>query len=268
MTAEPREEAAPHRPATRNRSWRSLLLPALLAFALLVALGTWQIERKAWKEALIAALAERLAAPPQALPAARDWAKLDRASDEYRRVKFTARFDNTREALVFAAATAFRPDVRSPGYWVFTPARLVDGVVVVVNRGFVPDPRRDPQSRPQGQIAETVEIAGALRWPDERHWFTPADDAPHNLWFTRDPAGIATAKSLDPKTGAIAPFYVEQEAPAPPGGLPQPGKLVVALPDDHLQYALTWYGLAAVLAAVFGFWAVTSGRRTVPPDRS
>src|SRR5262249_14101731 len=71
-------------------------------------------------------------------------------------------------------------------------------------------------------------------------------------------AGIAAAKGLDPKT--VAPFYVEQEAPAPPGGLPQPGRLVVALPDDHLQYALTWYGLAAVLAAVFGAWLFTSER--------
>jgi surfeit locus 1 family protein len=262
MTLEPRAEAAPHRLATHNRSWRSLLVPALLAFAVLIALGTWQIDRKAWKEALIASLTERLAVPPQALPSAKDWAKLDRAGDEYRRIKFTASLDNAREALVFAAASAFRPDVTSPGYWVFTPARLADGSLVIVNRGFVPDARRDPQSRPQGQITETVEITGALRWPDERHWFTPADDASHNLWFTRDPAGIAAAKGLDPKS--VAPFYVEQEAPTPPGGLPQPGKLVVALPDNHLQYALTWYGLAAVLAAVFGFWAVTSGHRTGP----
>jgi hypothetical protein len=106
MTAEPRVEPAPDRPATRNRSWRSLLLPALLVFAVLIALGTWQIERKAWKEALIASLTERLAAPLRALPPARDWAKLDRAGDEYRRVKFTASFDNAREALVFAAASA------------------------------------------------------------------------------------------------------------------------------------------------------------------
>jgi surfeit locus 1 family protein len=262
MTLEPRAEAAPHRLVTRNRSWRSLFVPALLAFAVLIALGTWQIERKAWKEALVASLTERLAVPPQALPSAKDWAKLDRAGDEYRRIKFTASFDNAREALVFAAASAFRPDVTSPGYWVFTPARLADGSLVIVNRGFVPDARRDPQSRPQGQITETVEITGALRWRDERHWFTPADDASHNFWFTRDPAGIAAAKGLDPKS--VAPFYVEQEAPTPPGGLPQPGKLVVALPDNHLQYALTWYGLAAVLAAVFGFWAVTSGHRTGP----
>ena len=261
MTPEPRVEAASHRPVARNRSWRSLFIPALLTFAVLIALGTWQIERKAWKEALIASLTERLAAPPQALPPAEDWARLDRADDEYRRVKFTASLD-VREALVFAAASAFRPDVTSPGYWVFTPARLADGSIVIVNRGFVPDARRDPKSRPQGQITETIKIAGPLRWPDERHWFTPADDVSHNLWFARDPVGIAAAKGL----GAIAPFYVEQEAPTPPGGLPQPGKLVVALPDNHLQYAVTWYGLAVVLVAVFGFWAATSGRGAGPAD--
>ena len=139
MTLEPRAEAAPHRRATRNRSWQGLLLPVLLAFAVLVALGTWQIERKAWKEALIATLTERLAASPQALPPAKDWAKLDRGRDEYRRVKFTTNFDNAREALVFAAATAFRPDVMSPGYWVFTPARLADclpGLLPVFRRSL------------------------------------------------------------------------------------------------------------------------------------
>jgi surfeit locus 1 family protein len=277
MIAEPRGGAALPRTPARNRSWRSLLLPAMAAFAVLIALGTWQIERKAWKEALIASLTQRLAVPPQALPPAKDWAKLDRAADEYRRVKFVASLDNTREALVFAAASAFRPDVTSPGYWVFTPAGLVsfaeDSVigkretVVIVNRGFVPDARRDPQTRAAGQMTGPVEITGALRWPDERHWFTPADDPAHNLWFTRDPAGIAAAKGLDPKAVTVAPFYIEQEAPTPPRGLPQPGKLVVALPDNHLQYALTWYGLAAVLAAVFGSWAATSGRRTGPADR-
>ncbi len=264
MIAPPREEAGPHRPAASHRSWRSLLLPALLAFVALIALGTWQVQRKAWKESLIAALTERLSAPPQALPQAKDWARLDRAADEYRRIKFTASFDNAREALVFAAASAFRPDVASPGYWVFTPARLTDGSIVLIDRGFVPDARRDPKSRAQGQIAEPLEITGALRWPDERRWFTPADDAAHNLWFSRDPASIAAAKGIDPKT--VAPFYVEQEAPTPPGGLPQPGKLVAALPDNHLQYALTWYGLAAILAVSFGYWAATSGRRTAQSD--
>jgi surfeit locus 1 family protein len=253
----------------RKRSWLGLLVPALLAFAVLISLGTWQLQRKAWKEALIASLTERLAASPQAMPMAAEWAKLDPARDEFRRVHFTAAFDNAREAMVFAAPSAFRPDVTSPGYWVFTPARLMgpaeDSVigkrdtVVIVNRGFVPDARRDPNSRLDGQVSQPVEITGVMRWPDERHWFTPADDPAHNLWFTRDPVAIAAAKGYA-KT-LVAPFYVEQDAPVPPGGLPQPGKLVVALPDNHLQYALTWYGLAAVLAAVFGTWAFTSGRQ-------
>ena len=101
-----------------------------------------------------------------------------------------------------------------------------------------------------------------MRWPDTRHWFTPNDDPAHNLWFARDPIAIAAAKSIGP----VAPFYVEQEAPVPPGGLPQPGKLVVSLPDNHLQYAITWFGLAAVLAGVFISWAFAS-QDAKTPDR-
>jgi surfeit locus 1 family protein len=243
-------------PQPRRRSWLGLLIPAVLAFAVLIGLGTWQIERKTWKEGLIASLTERLAAPAQALPAANTWAELDPARDEYHRVKFSAALDNGREALVYAAATAFRPDVSSPGYWVFTPARLADGDTVIVNRGFVPDGRQDPKSRPDGEVPGPIEIVGVMRWPD-RHWFTPNDDPAHNLWFARDPAAIAAAKGL----GAVAPFYVEQEMPVPPGGLPQPGQLVVSLPNNHLQYAVTWFGLAAVLVGVFVTWAFTSGAR-------
>jgi surfeit locus 1 family protein len=241
---------------TSRRTWRSLAVPATLAFAVLIGLGTWQLQRKAWKEGLIAALTAQLAAPPSALPAAAAWSRLDENALQYRRVAFTAQFDNGKEALVYAIPSAFRPDVQGPGYWVFTPARLTDGSVVIVNRGFVPEGRQDPKSRAQGELAGPVRIAGALRWPDTRHWFTPADDPAHNLWFSRDPAAIAAAKGLGP----VAPFYVEQESPVPPGGLPQPGKLVVSLPDNHLQYALTWYGLALVLAGTFISWALGSRR--------
>ena len=243
----------------RRRSWLGLLAPAAIAFAILIGLGVWQIQRKSWKEGLIAALTERLAVPAQVLPPAHDWPALDAAKDEYRRVSFTAQFENDKEALVFASAAGFRPDVQGagPGYWVFTPARLADGGIVIVNRGFVPEARRDEQLRAAGEVSGPVTLIGVMRWPDSRHWFTPGDDVTHNLWFARDPAAIAAAKGVGP----VAPFYVEQEAPVPPGGLPQPGKLVVSLPDNHLQYALTWFGLAAVLAGVFISWAFTSGRR-------
>ncbi len=246
----------------KRRSWLGLLIPALLVFAVLIALGTWQIERKAWKEGLIAALTERLSAPPAALPPPATWPRLDPASYEYRRVTFTATFDHGKEALVYAAASSFRPDVAGagPGYWIFTPARLPDGGFVIVNRGFVPEARKDAASRTAGRIAGAVEIVGVMRWPDARHWFSPADDPQHNLWFTRDPLAIAAAKGLDQRLAAVAPFYVEQESPVPPGGLPQPGKLVVQLRNEHLQYAVTWYGLALVLVVVFVAWARSSGR--------
>jgi surfeit locus 1 family protein len=268
MTGSPREaagtEPTPERRRNGGRSWLGLLVPAIIAFAILIGLGVWQVQRKAWKEGLIASLTERLAAPPRELPAAAAWPQLDQASDEYRHVGFNATFDHGHEALVFAAASAFRPDVTSPGYWIFTPAHLADGSIVIVNRGFVPDVRRDPGTRSGGQIAGPVEITGVMRWPD-RHWFTPNDDPAHNLWFARDPAAIAAAKGL----GGVAPFYVEQETPVPPGGLPQPGKLEVSLPDNHLQYAVTWFGLAAVLAVIFIAFAFTSGARdgaeSVPP---
>jgi surfeit locus 1 family protein len=243
--------------APRRRSWLSLLLPAFVVFCILIGLGVWQIQRKAWKEGLIASLTERLAAPPEALPPATRWPQLDQAEDEYHRVEFRAQFEPNREALVFASAAAFRPDVDGPGYWVFAPARLADGSVVMVNRGFVPDGRQAPSSRLAGESSGPLDIVGTMRWPDARHWFTPADDPTHNLWFSRDPAAIAAAE----KIGPVAPFYVEQEAPVPPGGLPQPGKLVVSLPDNHLQYALTWFGLAAVLAAVTISFALSSTRR-------
>jgi surfeit locus 1 family protein len=245
-----------------RRSWLGLLLPAVLAFIVLIGLGTWQVERKAWKEALIATLTEQLADAPTALPAAKDWPSLDPASDEYRRVKFTAQFDNANEALVYGAASAFRPDVSGPGYWVFAPARLAGGGLVMINRGFVPEGRQDPKSRPEGEISGPVDIVGAMRWPDARHWFTPHDDVTHNLWFTRDPQAMAAAKGLASGVGAVAPFFIEQETPVPPDGLPAPGKIVVNLPDNHLQYAITWYGLAIALVAVFIAWARSTRRRT------
>ncbi len=261
MNIRSHQESGPRRRLRRQsgRSWLGLAVPAALAFAVLIGLGVWQLQRKAWKEGLIASLTVRLVAAPQALPPAGDWPSLNQDKDEYRRVAFTAQFANDKEALVFATGTAFRPDLANagPGYWVFTPARLADGTTVIVNRGFVPDGKQDPKTRSEGETAAPVTIVGAMRWPDTRHWLTPGDDSARNLWFVRDPAAIAAAKGL----GAVAPFYVEQESPMPPGGLPQPGRLVVSLPDNHLQYALTWFGLAGVLAGVFVSWAVTSSRR-------
>lgn len=232
-----------------RRGW---LIPSLSAFAalvILVGLGIWQLERKAWKEGLIGTLTQRLAAPPIALPQPAQWTRLDPAEYEFRRVTFRAEIPNGQEALVYTLGSPLRPDVSGTGYWVLVPA-AVSGGTVVVNRGFVPEGRQDPKTRPEGQPAGPIDLVGVLRWPEVPGLFTPAGDPARNLWFTRDPAGIAQAKQWAP----VAPFYVEQEAPVPQGGLPKPGAVEVSLPDNHLQYALTWFGLAAVLVAVFGLW--------------
>lgn len=240
---------------------RRLAVPgvaAVVGVAILVTLGTWQLHRKAWKEGLIATLEQRFAAAPLPLPPAPAWPRLGRAEMEFRRVRFTAEFLHEKEALVYASGSALRGDASGPGYWVFTPARLADGSMILVDRGFVPAGRQDQASRPHGVVAGPLEVVGVLRWPERPGWFTPSDDVAHNLWFARDPAAIAAAKQL----GAVAPFYVEQESPLPPGGLPSPAKLTINLPNNHAQYVITWYGLAAGLAAVFTAYAVTQWRAT------
>jgi surfeit locus 1 family protein len=223
---------------------------ALVGVAILIGLGIWQLDRKVWKENLIATVAARLERAPEDLPAPANWPRLTAATDEYARVTFPAEFLAGQEALVYTAGSAFRPDVQGAGYWVFAPARLPGGSIVLVDRGFVPADRKDPATRAQGAPQGVVDIVGVMRWPEARGMFTPADEPQNNLWYLRDSTAIAAAKKWD----TTAPFYIEQEAPVPPGGLPKPGKLAVALPDNHLQYAITWFGLALALAGVYVVW--------------
>jgi surfeit locus 1 family protein len=220
------------------------------ALAVLVALGTWQLERREWKEALIAELDRKLAAPPTDVPPREGWPQLNAGRDKFRRVAFPAEFFGD-EALVYSSGSPLRPDATGPGYWVFAPARLPGGSVVVVNRGFVPEGRQDRTTRAEGTPSGTVQIVGAMRWPEARGTFTPNDDPAKGLWFARDPAAMAAAKNW----GEVAPFYVDQEAPPAPGGLPKVGRLKPSLPNNHLQYAVTWYGLALViLISAVVFW--------------
>jgi cytochrome oxidase assembly protein ShyY1 len=240
--------------AARGRT--SLALPTLFtaaSLAVLLGLGTWQIERKAWKEALIATLAVRTAAAPVALPPQQDWAALTEESAEFMRVRLRIEPGAGDDALVFTSGSTLRDDVKSPGYFVFTPVRLPGGATVVVNRGYVP-------SRSAPRLDGPQEIVGSLRWPEAPSMFVSERDG-SGTWYMRDQRAMARALGW----GEVAPFYVEQEAPVPSGGLPHPAPLNVRLRNDHLQYALTWFSLAAVLAAVFAVWA-TRQRRHKPAD--
>jgi len=230
-------------------------LVTLVCLAILIGLGVWQLQRKVWKENLIAAMTSRLAAPAQPLP--QQWTSLTQDAGEFRHVAFTATFAPGEEALVYTPGSALRADIKGPGYFVFAPGKLADGRTVVVDRGFIPLDRKDKAARAQGEPQGPINVVGYLRWQESRGLFTPADDVKGNVWYLRDPAAMAAARHW----GDVAAFYVDQEAPVPPGGLPAPGKIVVNLPDNHLQYAITWFGLGAALVGVYGFWVFGRFRR-------
>jgi surfeit locus 1 family protein len=230
---------------------------ALVGVAILLGLGNWQLDRRVWKHHLIDTLNARLSRAPTNLPPREDWPRLTASENEYTRVRFPAVFLNGQEALVYTAGSALRTDVKGPGYWVFAPARLDGGSLVIVIRGLVPMDRKDPASRAQGTPHGSIDVIGVMRWPEARNMFTPADNPQENVWFVRDAAAIAKAKGWP----VAAPFYIDQEAPVPPGGWPRPGKLVVNLPDNHLQYAITWFALALGLAGVYVVWLSRRFRR-------
>lgn len=239
---------------------RRLIEPTVftvVGIAFLIGLGIWQLDRKTWKENLIATVTARINRAPEDLPPRAGWPRLVQDGNEYRHVTFPAEFLKGQEAFVYTAGSPFRPDVTGTGYWLFAPAQLAGGSIVVVNRGFVPLDRKDPATRAQGIPHGTVEIDGVMRWPETRGLFTPADDPKANVWYLRDPKSMAAAKNW----ASAAPFYIDQEQPVPPGGVPLPGKLSVQLPDNHLQYALTWFGLALALAGVYVVWLAGRFRR-------
>ncbi len=235
---------------------RGVLVPTLasaLVFALLVGLGVWQLERKTWKEALIAAMDQRLAAEPVALPSPERWDRLTAENSEFRRVRFRAEFLPVRDTYAYIAGSALRSDIKEPGYFVFRPARLPDGSTVVVNRGYV------PMNYTEQSPAGTLEITGYLRWPERGSMFTSASDSSGETWFVRDQRAMAAARGW----GEVAPFYVDQETPVPAAGLPRPAPLTVRLRNDHFGYALTWFGLAGTLAGVYIAWLFSRRRRPV-----
>ena len=233
---------------TAENRRKGMLVPstaALAALVVLLGLGTWQLQRKAWKEVLIVTLDRRLNDAPIALPPPDEWTGMTPENSEFTRVRLRVEFFKAGDALVYTSGSAIRDDVKGAGSFVFSLARLPGGQQVVVNRGFVP-------SRAYPEAAGPQDIVGAVRWREPPSWFVSDHDAAGDIWMVRDPTGMAQFKGW----GAVAPFYIEQEAPVPLGGLPHPAPLKVQFRNDHLQYAITWYGLAAVLVVMFAIWAV------------
>lgn len=215
----------------------------VLLAATLAALGTWQIERLAWKRDLITHVDLRVHAQPVPAPARADWDRINAADDEYRRVTATGTLANDRESLVYAST------VLGPGYWVMTPLMLTDGTAILVNRGFVPTDKRDPASRREGELSGPVEITGLMRMTEPKGSLLQSNDITADRWYSRDAAAIAQKRGLN----AAAPYFIDADATANPGGLPVGGLTVIHFPNNHLLYAITWYGLAVMVLALLAF---------------
>lgn len=236
------DDAAPER-GPRSAAVRIVLaLCALGLFIGFMALGVWQVERRAWKLALIDSVDQRVHAAPVDAPGPADWPGFDAAAQAYRHVRLTGSFDHAHETLV-QASTA-----RGTGFWVLTPLRLAGGGTVLVNRGFVPPERREPANREAGPQGE-VRVAGLLRASEPGGMFPRRNDPAIGRWFSRDVPAIAAARGLDD----VAPYFVDADA-APGGeGAPVGGLTVIAFPNSHLVYALTWFGLALMVLLGTGY---------------
>ena len=218
----------------------AVMVMTIILTGCLLALGTWQVNRLAWKKDLVARVEERAHAAPIEAPAASEWPALtDPAQYEYRRVKITGTFRHQDEVQVYTVTDL------GPGYWVLTPLERQDGTRVIINRGFVPTDKRAPSTRADGEVAGTVEIVGLMRAPETGGLFLRTNDPQNDRWYSRNIAQITDAKKIE----NAAPFYIDADATANPGGLPVGGKTMLTFPNNHLSYAITWYILAGMVVA-------------------
>jgi surfeit locus 1 family protein len=225
--------------ATQRSPVGTILLGALAlaSFLAFLALGTWQIERRAWKLDLIERVNQKVHAAPIPAPKWHNRLEFSAATDEYRRIHVAGTFSNERETLV-QAVTEY-----GGGFWVLTPFRMQDGAIVLVNRGFVPPDRRKPETRQAGQIEGPTEMTGLLRLSEPGGTLLRANDPAGDRWFSRDVTAIAGAKGVGP----VAPYFIDADAAPNPGGWPLGGLTVIAFHNSHLVYAITWYALALMV---------------------
>ncbi|HVE04227.1 MAG TPA: SURF1 family protein [Rhizomicrobium sp.] len=234
-------------------AFRPLLVPSLVSavlFAALMALGVWQVERLSWKRDLIATVSSRIAAAPVTL----NQALALGADAQYRRVRLAGRFDNAKEAYVFGTGVE-----GAPVFHVIVPFTSDDGRVVLVDRGIVPRDLMARSTRSRGLIEGRTVAVGIWRAPDQAGTFTPKPDLARRIWYSHDVAGIARADGVR----LAAPVIVEADSTPNPGGWPKGGQTRVNFRNEHLQYAITWFLLAAGLLAVYFAYHVSRGRLTL-----
>lgn len=235
-----------------------LICVGIALFLGFMALGTWQVQRRTWKLDLIARVEQRVHAAPVAVPEPGQWPRIDAAGYEYQPVKAKGIWLDRQSVL----AKALTED--GAGFWVMTPLQQADGTQILVNRGFTPEKMRAEWLR---QIAEatpsteSVTVIGLMRMSEPGGGFLRHNDAASQQWFSRDVAAIAQSQGLS----HAAPYFIDQGVPAgnpaydlakPAAGQAEvlrPGMTVIRFHNSHLVYALTWYGLAAMVLVAAWF---------------
>jgi surfeit locus 1 family protein len=228
--------------------WPTLMtVPAVLGA---LALGSWQVQRLYWKNNLIAERHSRRDAPPLTkLPD-----RFEPAEHEFRKVRITGRFLHDKE--MYLAARSFRG---KPGYHVITPLAVFPGHVLV-DRGWIPLERKSPTTRTLGNAEGEVTVEGYLRAETGPGWFTPKNEPDKNFWFFVDIAAMARAHGI----GRVEPFYIEAGPAENLGGYPIGGQTRFELPNDHLQYAITWYAMAVIGIVVYLLYHRGRARKAKP----
>lgn len=234
----------PEGDAARRSSGTTVLLCGIAALVIagFVALGVWQLHRLSWKLDLIARIDQRINAPTVDVPGPAGWPSIDAAHDAYRHVSVTGVWLPGHDTLVQAVTD------RGAGYWLMTPLRTDAGFTVLINRGFIPAEDRKAQASAVEQGGRPVTVTGLLRIAEPRGGFLRSNDPRADRWFSRDVAAIAEARGL----ADVAPYFIDAGA-TPAGSVPVGGLTVVTLPNNHLQYALTWFAMAAALAGAMAY---------------
>lgn len=222
------------------RRFLFLLIFGIAGVGILVSLGTWQVRRLAWKEGILAEIEGRIAADPVALPA-----NPDPERDRYLAVRVAGTLE-PRELHVLVSTRDY-----GAGYRIISPFVTGDGRRILIDRGFVPTAAAD-QPRQSGAMENT----GNLHWPEEIDSFTPAPEPDKNIWFARDVPALAQALDTDPVLLVARSQTDPQVTPLP--------VTTVGIPNDHLQYAVTWFGLALVWAAmtIYFLWRTRARSRS------
>lgn len=225
----------------RPRLWPTLFtIPAVIV---MLGLGTWQLQRLAWKTEIIDQFEARISAPAVSPPSAVE----DMDEWRFRRVEIAGRFLNDKELHLIGKSYK-----GTAGYHVLTPFVTDEGLTIFVNRGWVSQKQRRAADRPNTLIEGPTEVEGVIRESDRKGYFVPENEPHNDIWFTVRPGPMAEHLSL---SGPIAPYYVDELVPAEGRPkLPFGANRTIEVRNEHLQYAITWFLLAITLAVVYVLW--------------